>query len=117
MNADLGFKSLKEKQRAIRAHFPEALGLRVHRAISWIGRAEQAEDDHDVRFILLWVSFLILVVVHSFLSRSSPHTLRMSAVAIRAGSAQASGRSSMRSSSWTVRSASTIPSGRGFRTR
>ena len=57
MNADLGFKSLKEKQRAIRAHFPEALGLRVHRAISWLGRAEQAGDNHDVRFILLWVSF------------------------------------------------------------
>ena len=57
MNVDLGFKSLKEKQRSIRAGFPEALGLRVHRAISWLGRAEQAGDDHDVRFILLWVSF------------------------------------------------------------
>lgn len=53
----LDFQNLKEKQRAIRAGFPEPLGLRVHRAISWLGRAEQAGDDHDVRFILLWVSF------------------------------------------------------------
>ena len=53
----LGFKSLKERQRSIRAGFPETLGLRVHRAINWLGRAEQAGDDHDVRFILLWVSF------------------------------------------------------------
>ncbi|MEI6339959.1 MAG: hypothetical protein WCQ57_15475, partial [Verrucomicrobiota bacterium] len=51
----LGFKSLKERQRSIRAGFPETLGLRVHRAINWLGRAEQAGDDHDVRFILLWV--------------------------------------------------------------
>jgi hypothetical protein len=27
------------------------------RAISWLGRAEQAGEDHDVRFILLWIAF------------------------------------------------------------
>ena len=32
------------------------LGLRVHRSISWIGRAEQATDD-DGRFIFLWIAF------------------------------------------------------------
>lgn len=53
----LDFKTLKEKQRARRAGFPEALGLRVHRAISWLGRAEPIKDDHDVRFILLWIGF------------------------------------------------------------
>ena len=47
----------KERQRLIRAEFPESPGLRVHRAISWLGRAEQMGDDHDVRFILSWVSF------------------------------------------------------------
>lgn len=36
----LTFDALKEKQRAIRAGFPETMGLRVHRSISWIGRAE-----------------------------------------------------------------------------
>ncbi|MDI9849524.1 HEPN domain-containing protein [Rhodoblastus sp. 17X3] len=49
--------SLKTKQRALREGFKPALALRVHRAISWLGRAEAAEDDHDLRFILLWVGF------------------------------------------------------------
>ena len=48
---------LKEKQRRLREGFPEALGLRVHRALSWLGRAETAGEDGDVRFILLWVGF------------------------------------------------------------
>ena len=32
------------------------MGLRVHRSISWIGRAEDATDD-DARFIFLWIGF------------------------------------------------------------
>jgi len=48
--------ALKAKQRAIRSEFPETIGLRVHRAISWIGRAEACRDD-DGRFIFLWVAF------------------------------------------------------------
>ena len=43
---------LKAKQRELRAGFPETMGLRVHRSISWIGRAEDATDD-DGRFIFL----------------------------------------------------------------
>lgn len=48
---------LKTKQRQARDRFPPALGLRIHRAISWLGRAEQESDDLDVRFILLWIGF------------------------------------------------------------
>ncbi len=48
---------LKDKQRSIRAGFPEPLGLRAHRALSWLGRAEREVQDSDVRFILLWVGF------------------------------------------------------------
>lgn len=51
------FQSLKDKQRAIRAGFPQTMGLRVHRAISWIGRAETCGEDHDARFIFLWIAF------------------------------------------------------------
>ena len=47
---------LKAKQRELRAGFPETMGLRVHRSLSWIGRAEQATDD-DGRFIFLWIAF------------------------------------------------------------
>ena len=53
----LTFATLKEKQRAIRAGFPETMGLRVHRAISWIGRAEACDGDDDARFIFLWIAF------------------------------------------------------------
>ena len=54
---DLTFGVLKEKQRSIRGAFPENLALRVHRAISWLGRAQAETEDADVRFILLWVGF------------------------------------------------------------
>ena len=47
---------LKAKQRELRAGFPETMGLRAHRSISWIGRAQQATDD-DGRFIFLWIAF------------------------------------------------------------
>jgi Apea-like HEPN len=53
----LTFPVLKQKQRAIRQGFPEQLGLRTHRALSWLQRAELETEDADVRFILLWISF------------------------------------------------------------
>lgn len=56
----LDHAALKTKQRAIREGFPETMGLRVHRAISWIswiGRAETCRDDDDARFIFLWIAF------------------------------------------------------------
>ena len=49
--------ALKAKQRAIREGFPETMGLRAHRAISWIGRAETCGDDDDARFVFLWIAF------------------------------------------------------------
>jgi hypothetical protein len=51
------FAHLKQKHRAVRGGFPESLGLRVHRALSWLGRAEVETEDPDIRFILLWVGF------------------------------------------------------------
>lgn len=50
-------EALKEKQRAVRDGFPLPLTLRVHRALSWLRRAESEADDGDVRFILLWIGF------------------------------------------------------------
>lgn len=49
-------EQLKTRQRQERETYPEALGLRIHRAISWLARAEQC-DDLDGRFIFLWISF------------------------------------------------------------
>ncbi len=55
--ATLTHDELKTAQRERREAFPSNMGLRVHRAISWIGRAEQEVDDHDARFIFLWIAF------------------------------------------------------------
>lgn len=56
-SAPLNFDGLKTKQRLLREKFPAPMALRVHRAISWLGRSEAEGDDADVRFILLWISF------------------------------------------------------------
>lgn len=53
----LDHQSLKTRQREIRDKFPESLSLRVHRALSWLHRAEQETQDQDARFIFLWVAF------------------------------------------------------------
>lgn len=57
MTNGLDHAALKAKQRAIRGGFPETMGLRAHRAISWIGRAEACGEDDDARFIFLWIAF------------------------------------------------------------
>ncbi|MBM4220583.1 MAG: hypothetical protein FJ170_01400 [Gammaproteobacteria bacterium] len=50
---------LKARQRAERHTHPPNLALRVHRAISWLHRAEQLaeEGDKDGEFIFLWIAF------------------------------------------------------------
>lgn len=55
--APLSFETLKAKQRLLRDGFPPELGLRVHRAISWLHRAEMAQDDLDAAFIFYWIAF------------------------------------------------------------
>lgn len=49
--------ALKDRHRATREGMPEALNLRIHRALSWLQRAAQCEDDPDARFIFLWIAF------------------------------------------------------------
>lgn len=53
----MAYDDLKTRQRAIRDGFPPAFGLKIHRAISWAGRAEREPDDPDAAFIFWWVAF------------------------------------------------------------
>ena len=55
----MSYGRLKERQRAERHSYPENLSLRVHRALSWLHRAEQLArgDDVDGEFIFLWIAF------------------------------------------------------------
>ena len=50
------YTELKKRHRNERDGWPQNLSLRVHRALSWLHRAEQCEDE-DGRFIFLWIAF------------------------------------------------------------
>lgn len=52
----VGAKTLKERHRLVRDAQREDLRVRIHRAISWLARAEQEADDHDARFVFLWIA-------------------------------------------------------------
>ena len=47
---------LKARQRMAREGWHEFVSLRIHRALSWLDRAEQCDDD-DGRFVFLWIAF------------------------------------------------------------
>lgn len=53
----LTYDELKARQRRERDTHPEGLALRVHRALSWLNRAEHETDDGDAQFIFLWIAF------------------------------------------------------------
>jgi hypothetical protein len=54
---NLNYTTLKTRQRAERGGYAPNLALRVHRALSWLDRAERSGDDLDARFIFLWIAF------------------------------------------------------------
>lgn len=49
--------TLKTRHRALRDVQPDALRTRIHRALSWLARAEREADDPDARFLFLWIAF------------------------------------------------------------
>lgn len=53
----MNYQTLKNKQREVRGGFSENLALRVHRALSWLNKSEQCNDDQDSQFIFLWIAF------------------------------------------------------------
>lgn len=52
----MNHEALKQRHRQVRDAHPQNLALRVHRALSWLKRAEMCED-LDGRFIFLWIAF------------------------------------------------------------
>lgn len=52
----MNYEQLKQRQRNERDTYSDAVGLRIHRALSWLHRAEQCEDG-DGCFIFLWIAF------------------------------------------------------------
>lgn len=52
----MDYETLKTRHREVRDHYPQSLNLRIHRALSWLNRAERCEDG-DSQFIFLWIAF------------------------------------------------------------
>lgn len=50
------YQRLKQRQRAERDSYSQALAIRIHRALSWLDKAEQCDDD-DSKFTFLWIAF------------------------------------------------------------
>ena len=50
-------QSLKDKLRTASDTHEEPSRVRIHRAISWLARAERETDDPDARFVFLWIAF------------------------------------------------------------
>ncbi len=53
----MSYDALKARHRAEREAWPQPLSLRVHRALSWLNRAELETEDDDARFVFLWIAF------------------------------------------------------------
>ena len=55
----MDYEGLKARHRAEREGWHANLSLRVHRALSWLDRAEQLAEQNDVdgQFIFLWIAF------------------------------------------------------------
>ena len=54
--------------KARRETYPEPFRLRIHRALSWLDKAQQVQDDLDIRFQTLWIAlYFILYCLHFIL--------------------------------------------------
>ncbi|MEZ8882543.1 HEPN domain-containing protein [Vibrio sp. 10N.222.51.C8] len=50
------YERLKSKHREVREQHTRSLAVRVHRALSWLNKAEQS-GDLDSQFIFYWIAF------------------------------------------------------------
>jgi hypothetical protein len=69
------YETLKARHRAERENWPNNLSLRIHRALSWLDRAERC-GDADGRFIFLWIAFNAAYAREVDLSESSSEKAR-----------------------------------------
>lgn len=49
-------RTLKARLKADAERYPDPLRIRLHRSISWLGRAQSESDDLDAQFIFLWIA-------------------------------------------------------------
>ena len=60
---------LQAEWERVESSLPQHLGLRVHRALSWLERAEREPDDPDAEFIFYWIAF------NAAYAKDRPHSM------------------------------------------
>jgi len=49
--------AMKARLKRDAEKYPESTRIRLHRALSWLGRAERETKDPDAAFLFLWIAF------------------------------------------------------------
>ena len=49
--------AMKARLKRDAEKYPESTRIRLHRALSWLARAERETTDHDAAFVFLWIAF------------------------------------------------------------
>lgn len=57
MKNPLSYDELRAKQKSLRDDWPQEFSLRIHRALSWLNRAEHNAGDPDSEFVFHWIAF------------------------------------------------------------
>ena len=53
----MAYQELKNRKHEEQDSYSKYLDVRIHRALSWLNRAEQCADDFDSHVIFLWIAF------------------------------------------------------------
>lgn len=73
---DKAAQRLKAKLKDAESRHQEHTRIRIHRAISWLARAEVEEEDRDAQFIFLWIAFNAAYAQEFGFEQSERETLR-----------------------------------------
>lgn len=53
----MSVSAMKARLKRDADKYPESTRIRLHRALSWLGRAERETKDPDAAFLFLWIAF------------------------------------------------------------
>ena len=57
MTTETSLDALHARYQEVREGFPESLRVRLHRALSWLRRAELLGEDLDAQYLFRWIAF------------------------------------------------------------
>ena len=63
-------KLLIEDFKSKKDSFSEDFAIKIHRSLSWLKRSETETNDIDAKFIFLWISLMLIILVLRGLAKS-----------------------------------------------